>query len=562
MATTPNLGITLLEQSQSQKEVTVNEAFTLLDTMVGGKTLDVRSYGAKPDCRRITDLVATNASTTVTSATANFSSDDIGKVINIYDFTNNNYIARTTIASVTNATTAVLTAAASASLTASNGVTYLGTDNATAIGSALTAASALIDTTAINDNQPLGGGRVRVVFPCDSDGVRYLFGSQLTVGTNIIIDAEALLVSTVGTANNNTNGTGNRTYAMIVNKGAWIHHLELDCCYTMGIKYGTAAQQSHTIIDFLSLWSVGGNYDAGKTPAGQKGLELLGNDYFINRFWGKGGNILLHLNEANDIMINHAFCIGAGTGLQLTSCEEVQIANSQFDTISYNCMSIDGSHNIRLNGNAFSINSTSAVMGLAIGQNDSTNKCRNLNIDFSFNRIGGDAVRIANVVDSRLDLNITNAAIYSGGGVAITNGLVFGSGISGSIMINATMDKASSITPTTGTVFGNVLINGHALPVGLTDATNISWNPVNAPFATVTLGGNRTLTNPTYLQPGTYHIIVKQDATGNRTLAYGSNYKWPAGSAPVLTTTANAIDMLTFKCDGTYMYGVAQKGFA
>jgi hypothetical protein len=97
----------------------------------------------------------------------------------------------------------------------------------------------------------------------------------------------------------------------------------------------------------------------------------------------------------------------------------------------------------------------------------------------------------------------------------------------------------------------------------LTDATSISWDVSANQAATVTLGGNRTLSNPTNLQAGaSYTLIVKQDGTGSRTLAYGSVYKWPSGTAPVLTTTANATDILTFISDGTNMYGVAQKGFA
>ncbi|MDE3060249.1 MAG: DUF2793 domain-containing protein [Pseudomonadota bacterium] len=100
-------------------------------------------------------------------------------------------------------------------------------------------------------------------------------------------------------------------------------------------------------------------------------------------------------------------------------------------------------------------------------------------------------------------------------------------------------------------------------PVALTDAATISWNLVTAPFATVTLAGNRTLANPSTLMPGNaYMLIVKQDGTGSRTLAYGSTFKWPSGSAPVLSTAAGAIDMLSFACDGTNVYGSIQKGFA
>lgn len=97
----------------------------------------------------------------------------------------------------------------------------------------------------------------------------------------------------------------------------------------------------------------------------------------------------------------------------------------------------------------------------------------------------------------------------------------------------------------------------------LTDAASISWNVANGVTATVTLGGNRTLANPTNLRDGaSYALIVKQDATGSRTLAYGTAFKWPSGAAPVLSTAANAIDLLTFIYDGTNLYGNIAKAFA
>ena len=89
----------------------------------------------------------------------------------------------------------------------------------------------------------------------------------------------------------------------------------------------------------------------------------------------------------------------------------------------------------------------------------------------------------------------------------------------------------------------------------LTDGATISWNTTLGTVATVTLGGNRTLSNPTNLRVGTYMLIVKQDATGSRTLTWGTAYKFPAGAKPTLTTSANAIDVISFFCDGTNMFG-------
>ena len=97
----------------------------------------------------------------------------------------------------------------------------------------------------------------------------------------------------------------------------------------------------------------------------------------------------------------------------------------------------------------------------------------------------------------------------------------------------------------------------------LTDAANISWDLDASQRASVTLTDNRTLDNPTNLvDGGTYTLIVTQDATGTRTLAYGSAYKWPGGSAPTLSTAANAVDILEFSSDGTNMYGNFRLAYA
>lgn len=96
----------------------------------------------------------------------------------------------------------------------------------------------------------------------------------------------------------------------------------------------------------------------------------------------------------------------------------------------------------------------------------------------------------------------------------------------------------------------------------LTDAASIAWNLDTGQVATVTLTDNRTLSNPTNMKAGgTYQLIVRQDATGSRTLGYGSAYKWPSATAPTLTTAASSINLLTFISDGSSMYGVAVKAF-
>ena len=58
-----------------------------------------------------------------------------------------------------------------------------------------------------------------------------------------------------------------------------------------------------------------------------------------------------------------------------------------------------------------------------------------------------------------------------------------------------------------------------------------------------------TMSNPSDGQ--SLSIRFKQDATGSRTIAWPASFRWNGGLAPVLSTAANAIDMLTAQYDGT-----------
>ena len=81
----------------------------------------------------------------------------------------------------------------------------------------------------------------------------------------------------------------------------------------------------------------------------------------------------------------------------------------------------------------------------------------------------------------------------------------------------------------------------------LTDGTNISVDFNVGQNFTVTLAGNRTLDNPTNCVAGQVgSIFVVQDGTGSRTLAYGTSWDFPAGTAPTLSTDADAIDRLDY----------------
>tara|TARA_R100001015_G_C4631566_1_gene194165 strand:- start:1482 stop:2390 length:909 start_codon:yes stop_codon:yes gene_type:complete len=92
--------------------------------------------------------------------------------------------------------------------------------------------------------------------------------------------------------------------------------------------------------------------------------------------------------------------------------------------------------------------------------------------------------------------------------------------------------------------FSSKIVN---TPTTLSGATSITPDfNVNNTFV-VTLTANVTLQNPsnaTAGQGGSIYLI--QDGTGSRTVVFGDAYKFPAASAPTLSTSTSAVDLLVY----------------
>lgn len=102
-----------------------------------------------------------------------------------------------------------------------------------------------------------------------------------------------------------------------------------------------------------------------------------------------------------------------------------------------------------------------------------------------------------------------------------------------------------------------------AAEVTLTDAATVAvdWN-AGINFV-VTLGGNRTLGNPTNGQPGTWRRIqFNQDGTGGRTITWSNQYVHPGGTDMVLSTGASAVDTAYIYCRSSTVFEVHVGGKA
>jgi hypothetical protein len=104
-----------------------------------------------------------------------------------------------------------------------------------------------------------------------------------------------------------------------------------------------------------------------------------------------------------------------------------------------------------------------------------------------------------------------------------------------------------SETLTNKTVEAGTFTNGYTEEVfSSTPTSTITLDLANGSVQIITLGGNITYTFPTPVAGKSFILVHKQDGTGSRTVTWPASVKWPAGTAPTLTSTASRADKFVF----------------
>ena len=86
----------------------------------------------------------------------------------------------------------------------------------------------------------------------------------------------------------------------------------------------------------------------------------------------------------------------------------------------------------------------------------------------------------------------------------------------------------------------------------LTDQATVTWDASTEDVCKLTLGANRTLAAPSNGTTGQFiSILVIQDGTGSRTIAWNAVFEFKDDTAPTATTTASKGDMFTFRYNGS-----------
>jgi N-acetylneuraminic acid mutarotase len=186
---------------------------------------------------------------------------------------------------------------------------------------------------------------------------------------------------------------------------------------------------------------------------------------------------------------------------------------------------------------------------------------------------GRDFLALADAAAARTKLVLGTAAEKATGtasGSVSLNGSTMGNSKvvetdgSGSLI---TATKATGYNLATGTTSATLALGDAPSPAfaSLTDASTVTYDcAARVCNATVTLGGNRTLSMTNLVAGNQGTLIVKQDGTGSRTLALpGTSKVVSSGAGAItLTTTASAIDILSWIYDGTNIFWTYGKAFS
>ena len=111
-------------------------------------------------------------------------------------------------------------------------------------------------------------------------------------------------------------------------------------------------------------------------------------------------------------------------------------------------------------------------------------------------------------------------------------------------------------TLTNKTIEAGTFTNGYTEEtVTANTSTAYTVDLANGSLQILTLTGNCTFTFPTATAGKGFTMLLKQDGTGSRTVTWPSSVKWPASTAPTITSTASKGDKFVFIGDGTYWWG-------
>ena len=164
-----------------------------------------------------------------------------------------------------------------------------------------------------------------------------------------------------------------------------------------------------------------------------------------------------------------------------------------------------------------------------------------------------------NTSSTKLSFN-PSTGVLSTAGLTSTGAITYG----GVTLTNAVTGTGKMVLDTSPTVNNPTVTNYVETVQALgTIGASTTFALTNGTVLTMTLTASTacTVTMPTATAGKSFILILTQAATGMTTCTFTS-VKWPGGTAPTITATASAVDIISFVANGTSWFGTYVQAFA
>jgi len=179
-------------------------------------------------------------------------------------------------------------------------------------------------------------------------------------------------------------------------------------------------------------------------------------------------------------------------------------------------------------------------------------------------QLGNTVTTIGNVTLSNPTLNNATMANVTINSVTSTfpNNYLSNSSVT---LGNTALTLGSTVTSVGNATVANVTVTNYIetlQAVGTVGSTStLSLTTGTVLTATLTASTPCTFTMPSAVAGKSFILKLIQASSGMTTATFTS-VKWPGGTAPTITATASAVDILSFVSDGTNWYGTFAQAFA